>query len=78
MIQVPPHGSMLRGGTTWPLWFVGIAIVAAVSALASIWLGRRHGRRAKIVWTVIVVCIPILGAAGWYVLGRERRRAPRG
>jgi hypothetical protein len=77
MIQVPPHGSMLRGGTTWPLWFAGAWIILAVLALASIWLGTRHGRSAKIVWTVIVVCVPVLGAAGWYALGRERRKVPR-
>lgn len=77
MIQVPPHGSMLRGGTSWPLWFVGIAIIVDVCALASIWLGRRHGRAAKLVWTVIVAFLPVLGAAGWFLLGRERRRSPR-
>jgi hypothetical protein len=27
---------------------------------------------------VIVVVVPILGACGWYLLGRERRRVPRG
>jgi hypothetical protein len=77
MIQVPPRESMLRGGTNWPLWFVGAWIILAVCALASIWLGRRHGRPAKLVWTVIVVLIPVLGAAGWFMLGRERRRQPR-
>jgi bacteriorhodopsin len=30
------------------------------------------------VWTWIVVCVPVLGACGWFVLGRERRRVPRG
>ncbi|MBK5186792.1 MAG: PLDc N-terminal domain-containing protein [Gemmatimonadaceae bacterium] len=77
MIQVPPHGSMLRGGTSWPLWFVAIAVIAGVLALASIWLGRRHGRPAKIVWTAIVVLVPVLGACGWFLLGHQRRRRPR-
>jgi len=77
MIQVPPHASMLRGGTTWPLWFAGAWAVLAVLALASIWMGTRHGRSAKIVWTVIVVFVPVLGAVGWYLLGRERRKVPR-
>ena len=77
MMQVPPPGSMLRGGTAWPLWLAGLWIIAGVSALASIWLGRRHGRPAKLVWTVIVVFVPIVGAAGWFMLGRERRGQPR-
>lgn len=78
MIQVPPGHSLLAGRTTWPLWFAGAWIILAVLALASIWMGTRHGRPAKIVWTVIVVVVPILGACGWYLLGRERRRVPRG
>lgn len=78
MIQVPPGRSLLAGRTTWPLWFAATAIIVAVLALASIWMGTRHGRPAKIVWTVIVVVVPILGACGWYLLGRERRKEPRG
>jgi hypothetical protein len=77
MTQVPPGQSLLAGGAMWPLWFACAAILAAMVALASIWLGRRHGRPAKVVWTVIVVFIPILGALGWFALGRERRRQPR-
>ena len=78
MIQVPPAQSMLAGRTTWPLWFASAWIILAVSALGSIWLGTRHGKPAKIVWTGIVVAVPVLGACGWFMLGRERRRVPRG
>ena len=79
MTQVPPERSLLAGGTTWPLWFAGAWIILTVLALFSIWMvGARHGRPAKLVWTVIVVVIPVLGACGWYLLGRERRRVPRG
>jgi hypothetical protein len=77
MIQVPPDKSLLAGGTTWPLWFGAAWIILAVCALASIWLGRRHGKAAKMVWTVIVVFVPVIGAGGWILLGRERRRVPR-
>jgi hypothetical protein len=77
MIQVPPERSLLAGSTTWPLWFAGAWIILSVLSLASIWMGTRHGKPAKLVWTVIVVMVPVLGACGWYVLGRERRRYPR-
>lgn len=77
MMQVPPDKSLLAGGTSWPLWFAFAWIVLGVSALISIWMGRRHGRPAKLVWTVIVVFVPVLGGLGWFVLGRERRRNPR-
>jgi hypothetical protein len=74
-MQVPPDRSLLAGHTNWPLWLTAAAIIIAVAALASIWLGRHHSTRAKLVWTVIVVVIPILGPIGWFVLGREKRRA---
>lgn len=77
IIQVPPERSLLAGGATWPLWFASAWIILGVCALASCWLGTRHGRPAKIVWTVIVIFVPVLGALGWFVLGRERRRVPR-
>jgi hypothetical protein len=37
-------------------------------------MGRHHSRRAKIIWTVISVLLPIIGPLGWFLLGRERRR----
>lgn len=77
MMQVPPDKSLLAGGTSWPLWFASAWIVLGVSALISIWLGRRHGRPAKLVWTVIVVFVPVLGGLGWFMLGREWRRNSR-
>jgi hypothetical protein len=51
-----------------------VALVLDVAAFASIWRSTAHGRRAKIFWTIAVVCIPALGALGWFALGRERRR----
>jgi Na+-driven multidrug efflux pump len=74
MIQVPPARSLLAGQWNWPLWFVAAAVITGVAALASIWLGRHHSIRAKTVWTVIVLVIPILGPIAWFVLGRERRK----
>jgi hypothetical protein len=73
MIQVPPGESLLAGSRIWPLIWSAAAIILLVSALLSIWLGRRHSRQAKVVWTVIVILLPVLGPVGWFVLGREKR-----
>lgn len=73
MIQVPPGRSLLAGGTSWPLWIVALAVIAGVAALTSIWLGRHHSRQAKVVWTIIVLVLPIIGAIAWFALGWERR-----
>lgn len=71
--QVPPAHSLLAGGRTWPLWFAAGSVILAVAALISIWLGRHHSTSAKLVWTVAVLVLPIIGPIGWFVLGRERR-----
>jgi uncharacterized membrane protein len=65
-----------------PLRFSDTAIAAAlggaallvVLALVSIWRSRVHSRRAKAVWIVLAVLVPVLGPAAWFLLGRERRR----
>ena len=74
MLQVPPRQSLLAGHTSWPLWFFVGATIAGVAALGSIWLGRHHSRRAKIVWTIVVLALPIAGPIAWFILGFERRR----
>jgi hypothetical protein len=80
-MQVPPGESMLAGSHDWALWFTAAALILGVAALLSIWLGRHHSRKAKWLWTVIVVVLPILGGAGWFLLGHQRThnraRSPR-
>ena len=56
-------------------WYIGLAIVAVdLLALASIWRSTLHSTKAKVVWTLIVAVLPVLGALAWFPLGRERRR----
>ena len=52
-----------------------VALILDVGALASIWKGRKHALRAKIVWTAMVAVLPLLGAVAWFALGREPRPA---
>jgi hypothetical protein len=72
MMQVSPGDSMLAGSRVWPLVWSAAAIILLAAALLSIWMGRRHSRKSKIVWTVMAVFVPILGPIGWFVLGREK------
>ncbi|HEX6630740.1 MAG TPA: PLDc N-terminal domain-containing protein [Gemmatimonadaceae bacterium] len=56
-------------------WYVGLAIlVIDLGALVSIWRSDLHSTRAKLLWTLIVAALPVLGALAWFPLGRERRR----
>ncbi|HEX6814364.1 MAG TPA: PLDc N-terminal domain-containing protein [Gemmatimonadaceae bacterium] len=55
-------------------WIAVAAVVLLVLALASIWHASGHSRRAKIVWTVVAVILPIIGPVAWLAAGREPRR----
>jgi len=55
-------------------WIAVLAILLLVLALVSIWHASGHSRRAKIVWTVVAVILPIVGPIAWAVAGREPRR----
>lgn len=61
-------------GTDSFTWIFLAWLLALVLALYSIWRSRAHGRKTKLIWTVIVLVLPFLGALGWAVLGRERRK----
>lgn len=73
MMQVPPGESLLAGSRSWPLIFFAAWIIAGVAALLSIWLGRHHARRVKVIWSVLAIAVPIIGATAWFVLGHQRR-----
>ncbi len=56
--------------------WIGLALILIdLVALATIWLSRRHSTSAKLVWTALVVVLPVLGALAWVALGRERTRS---
>jgi hypothetical protein len=74
MMQVPPGESLLAGSRSWALWFFAATAVGIAAALLSIWLGRQHATRVKIIWTLVVIAVPIFGALAWFVLGRQAKR----
>jgi len=55
-------------------WLIAVAVLCDLAALYSIWHSPVHSRKAKGLWTTIVLILPLLGALGWVSLGRERRR----
>lgn len=55
-------------------WLIAASVACDLAALYSIWHSPVHSRKAKGLWTTIVLVLPLLGAFGWVVLGRERRR----
>lgn len=62
------------GGWSTLAWLGAAAALALCIALVSVWRSRHHGHRAKTVWTIIVVLLPLLGPLAWFVLGHERGR----
>lgn len=51
-----------------------VIVVVDLLALVSIWRSNLHSTKARVVWTLIVAVLPILGALAWFPLGRESRR----
>ncbi len=51
-----------------------------VLALVQVWRDRRRSDLVKIVWTVVIVAVPVIGVVGWAVnrlLGRAADRLNR-
>ena len=55
-------------------WIGVVIVVLDLLALVSIWRSTLHSTKARVVWTLIVAVLPVLGALAWFPLGRERRR----
>ena len=61
-------------GADRSIWVGAAAAILLAAALLSIWLGRRHSGKVKVIWTAIAVLIPIVGPLAWFALGWERKR----
>ena len=56
---------------TW----IGLALfLLVIMALRSVWRSPKHARKVKIIWSAVVVLLPLVGPLAWFVLGRDRRR----
>lgn len=73
MSEPPSRPLVADSALDWPRWFFALWILGAVLALISIWRGRHHSPRAKLVWTIVAIVLPIVGALAWFALGHERK-----
>lgn len=51
---------------------VVIIVVLAARALASIWSPRNLDQVGKLVWTLLAVCLPVIGPIAWFTLGSSK------
>lgn len=46
-------------------------VVLFISALASILASTRYTAGGKLLWVVVVLCLPFLGTIAWWIAGRR-------
>lgn len=59
-----------------------IAVILAIEVLAlvQVWRDRRRSDVVKVVWTVVIIALPVIGVVGWavsWLLGRAADRLNR-
>lgn len=58
-----------------PVILLGILLITVVS-LVSIWTSKQVPLTSKLIWTIVVVFLPVVGAALWWVRFSMRRSWP--
>ena len=59
-----------------------IAVILAIEVLAlvQVWRDRRRSDVVKVVWTIVIIAVPVVGVLGWavnWLLGRAADRLNR-
>ncbi|PZE83366.1 PLDc N-terminal domain-containing protein [Curtobacterium sp. MCBD17_032] len=70
-------GNLVVGGH---LAALVVVMLLALGALVVLWRDRTRSQLAKVVWTVVVIALPVLGALGFllnWALGRLADRLNR-
>ncbi len=60
---------------------ITVILLVEVLALVQVWRDRRRSDLVKVVWTVVIVAVPVIGVLGWavnWLLGRAADRLNRG
>ena len=60
-----------------------VFLALEILALVQVWRDRRRGNLVKVLWTVAIVALPVIGVLGWavnWLLGRavDRLNRPAG
>jgi len=59
---------------------IAVFLAIEVLALVQVWRDRRRSDAVKIVWTVVIIAVPVVGVVGWavnWLLGRAADRLDR-
>lgn len=57
-----------------------VFLALEILALVQVWRDRRRGNLVKVLWTVAIVALPVIGVLGWavnWLLGRAAHRLNR-
>ncbi|MDM7887513.1 PLDc N-terminal domain-containing protein [Curtobacterium sp. RHCJP20] len=49
------------------LLLIALLLALDVLALVQVWRDRRRSDAVKIVWTLVIVLVPVIGVLGWAV-----------
>ncbi|WP_413316497.1 PLDc N-terminal domain-containing protein [Agrococcus sp. 1P02AA] len=77
MIALAQAANPLLPATYDVVWSLVVIVVVALAA-AALWQilrARELSGTHVLLWVLIVLVAPVVGALGWFVLGRPRRRA---
>ena len=55
------------------VWLIALVVIVDLLALAAIGASRAHAPKVKVIWSAIVLLLPVAGAVAWLAIGRERR-----
>jgi hypothetical protein len=53
--------------TAWHTIIIGIVLALDLVALVQVVRDRRRSRTAKVVWSLVIVLLPVAGFVGWLI-----------
>lgn len=59
--------AVLVGFSAMHLVVLAILVALVVVALVQVWRDVQHAPITKIVWTIVIVLLPLLGLLGWFI-----------
>ena len=65
--------AFVRDPAVFPL-LVALVVLVDLLALLAIVGSHAHARQVKVIWAVVVLLLPVVGAVAWLAIGREKRR----